>query len=190
MFGLISLLITVAIGALWMVSSMGGAEVGVAGPDGNPAKSTYQEAIDSANGVAGEMEARDAANSLESSESSVAFGKSVVVYTGISVSENTTVLDVSGRGLSGSLKAEIRLLTNLKELNMSNNNLTGIPAEVGQLSKLEVINLSNNPFTGLPHELGNLKNLRVLDLRGTNYSEQDLLVIRQSLSSSVQVLTD
>ena len=87
-------------------------------------------------------------------------------------------------------KREIRFLTNLKELNLSGNNFSGLPAEIGQLANLEVLNLANNPLTGLPQELGNLKNLKVLDLRGTQYAAQDLVGIKASLSSSVQILVD
>ena len=97
---------------------------------------------------------------------------------------------MSGNGLTGSLKAEVRFLTELRELNLSNNKFTGLPAEVGQLTKLQTLNLSNNPFTGLPSELGNLKNLKVLDLRGTNYAPQDLKSIQANLPESTQVLVD
>lgn len=81
-------------------------------------------------------------------------------------------------------------LSNLRILNLSNNDFTGVPAEVGQLSKLEILNLSNNPITGLPNEIGNLKNLKVLDLRETNYSKQDLESIKQNLSESTKILVD
>lgn len=114
----------------------------------------------------------------------------VVVYDGISVSRNATKLDLSGKGLSGSLKAEIRQLSELRELDISNNKFTGLPAEVGQLSKLERLDLSNNPLTGLPHELGNLHDLQMLDLRGTQYSKYDLDIIKSGLPLSVQILTD
>lgn len=190
-FGLISILIAVSIGAVWMVSSMGGTQVGEEGSGNIPTKTNYHEAIDSARDVVDVMEGQSSAEGLVSEPvSDSKTGKSVVVYDGVSVPNNTTVLNLSGRGLSGSLKAEIRHLSNLKELNISNNNFTGLPAEVGQLMRLEVLNLSNNPFTGLPYELGNLKNLKVLDLRGTNYAEQDLAIIKQSLPASAQVLID
>lgn len=114
----------------------------------------------------------------------------VSVYDGIRVSTDTTVLDVSGRGLTGSLKAEIRQLSRLRELDLGDNQFTGLPAEIGQLRELEILNLSNNPLTGLPHELGNLANLKVLDLSGTNYSEFDLEVIAERLPASVTIITE
>lgn len=117
-------------------------------------------------------------------------GAMVTVYDGVTVSVSSQSLSLAGKGLTGSLKGEIRLLTELKELNVSGNKFTGLPAEVGQLSKLEVLNLSNNPLTGLPQELGNLKNLKVLDLRGTQYAKADLEVIKKGLSASTQILVD
>jgi hypothetical protein len=117
-------------------------------------------------------------------------GAMVTVYDGVTVSVSSQTLTLANKGLTGSLKGEIRLLTELKELNISGNKFTGLPAEVGQLTKLEVLNLSNNPLTGLPQELGNLKNLKILDLRGTQYSAQDLLIIKQGLSTNTQILVD
>ncbi len=114
----------------------------------------------------------------------------VVIYDGITIPKSATTLNLSGRGLTGSLKAEVRQLSALRELNLSGNNFTGLPAEVGQLSQLEILNLANNPLTGLPYELGNLHNLKILDLRGTNYSQADLDVIRQSLPSTTDILVD
>lgn len=118
------------------------------------------------------------------------FEEKIEVYEGVSVAKSTRILVLSNRNLSGSLKAEIRQLQDLEELNLSNNNFTGLPAEVGQLTKLRILNLSNNPFTGLPNELGNLKNLEVLNLSGTNYSEADLEVIKQGLSAKAQIITN
>jgi Leucine-rich repeat (LRR) protein len=107
-----------------------------------------------------------------------------------SVFEQTNLqeLDVSNNKLTGSLPAEIRYLQKLQILNASNNQMTGVPAEIGQLNNLLELNLSNNGLTGLPYELGNLKNLRILDLSGNQVSKQDLDIIRNNLSPNVDII--
>lgn len=172
--GLLGLLITIALAGWWFSSNVSTDEI-----DSNEDTKTYQDVIDSA---------RDTVKKAE--DSILISSKLVFVYDGISVPDDTRVLDLSNENLSGSLKAEIRLLSSLKELNISNNNFTGLPAEVGQLSQLEILNLSNNPLTGLPQELGKLKKLKVLDLRGTEYSSFDMDIIQANLPSSTQVLVD
>lgn len=132
----------------------------------------------------------DVTGSTESTVPTADVSQSVTIYDGIAVPSNSLKVDVSNRGLTGSLKAEIRQLTNVQELDMSNNQLTGLPAEIGQLSQLRVLNLAHNPFTGLPYELGNLQNLEVLDLRGTNYAKADLEVIQAQLPPTTNVLID
>ncbi|PIZ96528.1 MAG: hypothetical protein COX80_01135 [Candidatus Magasanikbacteria bacterium CG_4_10_14_0_2_um_filter_33_14] len=101
---------------------------------------------------------------------------------------NLQELNISHNNLTGSLQAEVRHLQNLRVLNMSNNQMTGVPAEVGQLSKLEILDLSNNQLIGLPNELANLKNLKTLNLSGNNYSTQDLAVIEKGLSKNVNII--
>lgn len=113
----------------------------------------------------------------------------VEIYDGISVSKDVTKLDLSGRNLTGSLKAEVRHLSQLEELNLSDNQFTGLPAEVGQLSELRIIDLSNNQFTGLPHELGNLKQLKTLNVSGNETSGFDLEVITGALPA-LQVISE
>ena len=108
-------------------------------------------------------------------------------YDGISASINVEEIDLSGRNLTGSLKAEIRSLSKLEVLNLSDNSFTGLPAEVGQLQNLVELNLSNNSLTGLPHEIGNLQNLRLLDLTGNSYSNSDLEIIKSSLPSETVI---
>ena len=169
--GLVALLITIVLGVMYVVYTSN--EVSLENNYDDSQTTVYEEALDSA------QEAVSAGS-----------GGAVVVYEGISYPENTTQIDLSGRNLTGSLKAEIRLLQQLEVLNISDNDLTGIPAEIGQLSQLRVLDLSNNPFTGLPLELGNLENLEVLDLTGTDYAVQDLEAIKESLPASVEIRVD
>jgi Leucine-rich repeat (LRR) protein len=63
-----------------------------------------------------------------------------------------------------------------------------VPAEIGQLTKLEILDLSNNQLTGLPNELGNLKNLKTFNISGNKYSEQDLQGIIARLPASVHII--
>jgi Leucine-rich repeat (LRR) protein len=94
---------------------------------------------------------------------------------------NLVELNISNNRLSGALPSQIQQLKNLKKLKASNNVMTGIPAEIGQLSQLEELDFSNNQITGMPNELGNLKKLRVLNLSGNNFSQQDLAIILKNI---------
>jgi Leucine-rich repeat (LRR) protein len=53
---------------------------------------------------------------------------------------------------------------------------------------LRYLNLSGNNLTGLPYELGNLKNLEVLNLTGNSYAKADLAIIKQGLPSTVNII--
>ncbi|MCF7820044.1 MAG: leucine-rich repeat domain-containing protein [Candidatus Pacebacteria bacterium] len=101
---------------------------------------------------------------------------------------NLEELYVSNNELTGAIQAEVRHLKNLKILDASNNQMTGVPAEVGQLNYLEVLNLSNNQLTGLPYELGNLQNLKTFNISGNNYSESDLGIITNKLPENVEII--
>ena len=101
---------------------------------------------------------------------------------------NLEELDVSNNRLTGAIQAEIRHLQNLKVLNASNNKMTGVPAEIGQLRNLRVLDVSNNQLTGLPYELGNLKNLKTLNISENNYSELDLGIIQEKLPGEVDII--
>ena len=97
-------------------------------------------------------------------------------------------LDVSDNQLAGAIQGEIRHLKNLRILDASDNQMTGVPAEIGQLSNLQVLDLSNNQLTGLPYELGNLQNLKTLNISGNNYSERDLSMIQEQLPKDIIII--
>ena len=80
--------------------------------------------------------------------------------------ENTTGLDLSNSGLTGSIPSDIGSLTNLTGLSLRSNQLTGtIPPEIGNLTNLTNLNLSLTQLTGsIPSEIGNLTNLTALIL--------------------------
>lgn len=101
---------------------------------------------------------------------------------------NLEELNVSHNSLTGAIQSQIGQLKNLKVLNASYNQMTGVPAEIGQLQNLQVLDLSYNQLTGLPNELGNLKNLKTLNLSGNSYSQQDLNGIRSKLPSTVNII--
>ena len=97
---------------------------------------------------------------------------------------NITVLNLANNNLTGALPSEIQKLINLVELNVSGNQMTGIPAEVGQLRHLQILNYANNQITGLPMELGKLTQLKILDLSGNNVSQLDLAGIKAKLTKT------
>lgn len=98
---------------------------------------------------------------------------------------NVVVFKIDHNKLDGSLVGEIRQMSRLKELDVSYNNMTGVPAEIGQLSNLTTLNYSYNNLTGLPNELGNLKNnLRQLNLTGNPLSQTTLSKLKSELPNT------
>ncbi|MCX6725550.1 MAG: hypothetical protein NTX80_03340 [Candidatus Saccharibacteria bacterium] len=80
---------------------------------------------------------------------------------------NVVIFKIDHNMLDGSLIGEIRQMSRLKQLDVSYNNMTGMPAEIGQLSDLQTLDYSYNKIDGLPNELKNLKNnLLVFNLTG------------------------
>ena len=80
----------------------------------------------------------------------------------LGVLTDLTFLGLDENQLTGSIPPELGNLTNLLHLNLTINQLTGnLPIELGNLTNLQELHLSNNQFTGtIPSELGNLSNLQ------------------------------
>ncbi len=81
--------------------------------------------------------------------------------------KRVTNLNLGALGLTGTIPAELGLLTGLRGLWLSGNQLTGpLPTELGNLSSLTGLGLSGNRLTGgIPVELGRLTNLTSLWLQ-------------------------
>ncbi len=99
--------------------------------------------------------------------------QAVATWPGVVVSEDgcrVVELNLSGRGLSGSIPTELGDLTSLTRINMNASELSGnIPSSLGNLLNLEYLYLDYNILSGsIPPELGNLSNLKTLKLSG-NY---------------------
>jgi len=79
--------------------------------------------------------------------------------------DNTTELNLSNIGLTGTIPPEIGNLTNLTVLNFRNNELTGaIPQEIWNLTNLNILNLRSNELTGsISPDIGNLVSLTYLN---------------------------
>ncbi|XP_050257230.1 probable LRR receptor-like serine/threonine-protein kinase At3g47570 [Quercus robur] len=75
-----------------------------------------------------------------------------------------TVLDLSTRGLVGSLSPYIGNLSFIREIVLANNTIGGkIPDEVGRLFRLRVLSLTNNSFQGeIPANLSHCSNIKIL----------------------------
>ena len=85
-------------------------------------------------------------------------------WVGCTFTGNTIVkLELSFKGLTGSLPSEIGNLVNLTHFCCSGNQLTALPSEIGNLVKLTHFYCDYNQLTALPSEIGNLVNLTRFD---------------------------
>ena len=84
----------------------------------------------------------------------------------VNIDGRVTEINLSGKGLDGTLPPELGELDQLQRLFIENSHLSGvIPREFGRLTQLEYLFLRGNDLTGpIPHELGLLPHLRSLDL--------------------------
>jgi len=79
-------------------------------------------------------------------------------------------------GLRGAIPSGINLLRSLKELQLSDNQITSLPSEIGLMSSLQTLDLGNNAIPLIPSEIGLLTNLVLFDLsnQGNNITKDDL----------------
>ncbi|XP_030546757.1 probable LRR receptor-like serine/threonine-protein kinase At2g24230 [Rhodamnia argentea] len=77
-----------------------------------------------------------------------------------------------GLGLSGPIPdTTLGKLSKLQTLDLSNNNITGLPSDFWSLGSLESLNLSFNQISGsLSSNIGNFGSLEVIDVSGNNFS--------------------
>jgi internalin A len=98
---------------------------------------------------------------------------------------NVVIFRIDHNRLDGSLIGEIRQMSKLTTLDVSYNNMTGMPAEIGQLSKLETLNYSYNNIDNLPNELANLRNnLKEFNLTGNPLTQAKIDALKASLPST------
>jgi Leucine-rich repeat (LRR) protein len=80
------------------------------------------------------------------------------------------------------LPESLAQLTQLQELDFSNNQLTALPDWLGQLTQLQSLNLSDNQLTALPDSIGQLTQLQEL-----NFSDNQLTALPESLRQLTQL---
>lgn len=98
---------------------------------------------------------------------------------------NLVIFKIDHNILDGSLIGEIRQMSKLKQLDVSNNKMTGMPAEIGQLTNLETLNYSYNNIDGLPNELANLRNnLKEFNLTGNPLSQDKINKLKSDLPNT------
>ena len=83
--------------------------------------------------------------------------------------EGPTGLRLSDEGLTA-LPPEIGQLSQLRKLDLGNNQLSALPPEIGQLTQLQELHLFSNQLTALPPEIGQLTQLHTLWLHGNQLS--------------------
>ena len=98
---------------------------------------------------------------------------------------NMTVFKIDHNQLKGSLIGEIRQMSQLRTLDVSYNDMTGMPAELGQLHSLETLNYSYNKISGLPNELTMLRDhLKEFNLTGNPLSSAQISNLQTALPST------
>ena len=100
--------------------------------------------------------------------------QSLDMWHGVYTNNDGRVVEINltENNLSGTLPAQLAMLTKLAGLILTDNQLTGaIPIELSQLSELATLDLSENMLRGaIPPELANLTPMVYLDLSANQFS--------------------
>lgn len=68
------------------------------------------------------------------------------------------------------LPLEIGALINLKIISLARNQLTSLPSTFFRLNQLELVNLEGNKLQKIPTEIGNMQSLQILNLQNNQLS--------------------
>ncbi|WVZ57212.1 hypothetical protein U9M48_007622 [Paspalum notatum var. saurae] len=98
-------------------------------------------------------------------------------WLGVTCSGSRVItIKISGMGLEGTLGYNLNLLTELSELDASNNNLGGSDIPYNLPPNLERLNLEKNNFTGtLPYSISHMPTLKYLNLGHNQLSDIDVM---------------
>jgi internalin A len=83
---------------------------------------------------------------------------------------------------AGTLPESVGQLTQLQQLDVSDNQLTALPKSVGQLTQLRQFHVSDNQLTALPESVGQLTQLQQLDV-----SRNELKALPESVGQLTQL---
>ncbi|KAI8546965.1 hypothetical protein RHMOL_Rhmol07G0160500 [Rhododendron molle] len=103
--------------------------------------------------------------------------------------QRVTILELSSRGLVGSLSPHVGNLTFLRTIDLGNNNFHGtIPKEIGRLFRLQQLILANNSFEGkLPTNIAGWSNIKEINLFNNSLGGE-MPVVVSSLSSLTRLV--
>lgn len=95
---------------------------------------------------------------------------------------NCRVIDLSDNRIE-SIDSDIGELNAVKILDLSRNNISNVPIEIGLLKSLESLGLSNNLISEIPVEIYNLAKLKVLKLDNNPITLPPIEIIHKGVSA-------